>query len=149
MNIETATSVQLSWIPPPTASWNGVILNYTIFVEYVEPVLPTNSSDIPFNHSFIAVHPTPDKPFSNNPDPHLVSLPLVYESTVVEGLQEFQVYQFSVVMVNAAGQSDTSMPIIQELPGSGKLKTNNYCNCSCHPTSCLSSTIVCCNKNKM
>ena len=105
---------------------------------------------MPFNHSFIAVHPTPDKPLSNNPDPHLVSLPLVYESTVVEGLQEFQVYQFSVVMVNAAGQSDTSTPIIQELPGSGKLKINiNFIVIVFVSPSCLSSSIVCCNKNKM
>ena len=108
----------MRWLPPPVDSWNGIIRNYTIYVEHVESVYPT--ANISQNLSFTQVHPSRDNPLSNNGDPHLVSLPLQFESVIIRGLQESQVYQFSIVMANSAGRGEESLPIIQELPGSGE-----------------------------
>lgn len=121
LSVESATSVEIRWLPPPPPSWNGAILNYTIFVEYVEPVIQINSSDAYFNHTFTKIHPTEGEHLSNNKDPHFASLPLLFESVVIGDLQESQVYQFSIVMANSAGWGERSKPIIQELPGSGNV----------------------------
>ena len=73
------------------------------------------------NLSFTQVHPSRDNPLSNSGDPHLVSLPLLFESVIIRNLQESQVYQFSIAMANSVGWGEESLPIIQELPGSGEL----------------------------
>lgn len=121
LRVLSATAVEMRWLPPPADSWNGIIRNYTIHVEHVESVHPTaNISQELRNLSFTQVHPSRDNPLSNNGDPHLVSLPLQFESVIIRGLQESQVYQFSIVMANSAGRGEESLPIMQELPGSGE-----------------------------
>lgn len=113
--------MEIKWLPPPPPFWNGAILNYTIFVEYVEPVIQINSSDALFNHTFTKIHPTEGGHLSNNKDPHFVSFPLLFESVLIGDLQESQVYKFCIVMANSAGWGERSKPIIQELPGSGNV----------------------------
>ena len=122
----SATSVGIRWLPPPTDSWNGIIRNYTIYVEHVESIRSTaNISQELHNLSFTQVHPSRDSPLYNNGDPHLVSLPLQFESVIISNLQESQVYKFSIAMANSAGWGEESLPIIQELPGSGELIHGN------------------------
>ena len=111
----------MRWLPPPIASWNGLISNYTIYVKHLQSVHSlTNISKELNNLSFTLAHPTREHPLSNNRDPHLATLPLLFELVIIEGLQECQVYQFSVAMANSAGWGEETLPIIQELPGSGK-----------------------------
>ena len=119
LTVVSATSVRMKWLPPPIDSWNGIIRNYTIFVNHLGSV--HNMSQELYNLSFIQVHPRGDSHLSNNADPNLASLPLLFESVIIENLQESQVYQFSIAMANSAGWGKESFPIIQELPGSGEL----------------------------
>lgn len=123
--------MEIRWLPPPPASWNGAILNYTIFVEYVKPVIQINSSDAFFNHTFTKVHPTEGKHLFNNKDPHFVVLPVLFESVVIGDLQEFQVYMFSIAMANAVGWGERTKPIIQQLPGSGNVAMLYRSLCLC------------------
>ena len=112
----------MRWLPPPITSWNGIIQNYTIFVDYINPAQQINASEALhlLNYSFTKIHPSHENRLSNNRDPHLVSLPLHYEAIFIGNLEEFQVYQFSIAVANSVGWGETSMLIIQELPGSGK-----------------------------
>ena len=110
----------VSWLPPPVTSWNGVIVNYTIFIEHVGPLnlSDTNNSAV-HKYSFTRTVPNPEQPLNNSPDPHLATLPLKYESSVIDSLHESHCYQFTIVMANSAGVSDKSLPVIQQLPGAG------------------------------
>lgn len=120
MSVKTASSVLVSWLPPPITSWNGVIVNYTIFIKHVGPLFVSDTNDSAAqNYSFTRAVPNPEQPLSNNPDPHLATLPLKYESSLIDMLHESHVYQFNIVMANSAGLSDKSMPVIQQLPGAG------------------------------
>ena len=155
LRVLSATSVEIRWLPPPTDSWNGIIRNYTIYVEHVESVHSTaNSSQELHNLSFTQVHPSRDSPLYNNGDPHLVSLPLQFESIIISNIQESQVYQFSIVMANLAGWGEESLPIIQELPGSGEFITrcklignNSYVLCQVQGSDHYYNYIALCRKS--
>ena len=123
LSVQSPNSVVIRWLPPPLHTWNGVIQNYTIYIEYIEPVSPSgkvNMSQEMHNLSFTQVHPASGESLANNRDPHLVSLPLQFESVIVSNLQECHVYQFTIAMANSVGWGERSLPIIQELPGSGE-----------------------------
>ena len=117
MEIVYATQVELSWLPPDTQLWNGMITNYTVVYELLGPVGMTsdNSSQTIMMKSI----PTQGNPLANNADPRLASVPLQRERVVVDNLEEHHVYKFSVFIANAAGGSELSMTIIQSLPGAG------------------------------
>jgi len=68
----------------------------------------------------IEAFPNQGNPLINNRDPRLASVPLQQEKIDLDDLQEYHVYEFSVFIANAAGQSEMSMAIIQELPGAGR-----------------------------
>ena len=57
---------------------------------------------------------------ANNANPMLVAWSLKWETAVVDYLQEFNVYTFSVYIVNSARRSQMRQLIIQEMPGAGK-----------------------------
>ena len=119
VEIVYATQVELSWLPPDTQLWNGMITNYTVVYELLGPVGMTsdNSSQAIMMKSI----PTQGNPLANNADPRLASVPLQWERVVVDDLEEHHVYKFLVFMANTAGRSGMSMTIIQALPGAGRV----------------------------
>ena len=119
VEVISATSVELSWLPPDPHLWNGVITNYTVTYQLLGPVgiTPTSITDAVSTMS-IAV-PMQGDQLANNANPMLVAWPLQRETAIVDDLQEYSVYTFSAFIVNSAGRSQTSQIIIQELPGAG------------------------------
>lgn len=113
------SSVKLHWLPPSTNYWHGKITNYTVVCELLGPVSFANVSTDGITMTFIKWIPSTGFPLANSPDPKVAFPPLKQESILIEGLEEYHVYRFSVTMFNSAGQSDMSIPIIQELPGRG------------------------------
>ena len=56
------------------------------------------------------------KPQANHRDPSLAVEPLEREGHVLDDLEEYFEYSFSVVMVNAAGDGEPSNPVMQNMP---------------------------------
>ena len=117
MDVISATSVELSWLPPDPQLWNGVITNYTVVYKLLGPVGMTPAEIVT---TMIKAIPTPGNPLANNPDPRHATAPLRWEMVVLDDLQEYHVYEFSVFIENAAGRSEMSMAIMQGLPGAGR-----------------------------
>ena len=117
VDVISATSVELSWLPPDPQLWNGVITNYTVIYKLLGPVGMPPAETIT---TMIKAFPTHRNPLANNLDPILASLPLRQEIVVLDDLQEYHIYEFSVFIANAAGRSEMSMAIIQGLPGAGR-----------------------------
>ena len=116
MDVISAISVELSWLPPDPQLWNGVITNYTVVYKLLGPVGMTPVEIVTTANITI---PTPGNPLANNPDPRHATAPLQWEMVVLDDLQEYHVYEFSVFIENAAGRSEMSMAIMQGLPGAG------------------------------
>lgn len=119
VNVASPSSVELYWLPPATDFWNGKITNYTVVCELLGPVSFANVSTDNIIMTFIKWIPRVGSPLANSPDPKVALPPLKRENVLIEGLEEYHIYRFSVIMFNSAGQSDASIPIIQELPGRG------------------------------
>jgi len=117
VEVISATSVELSWLPPDPQLWNGVITNYTVVYKLLGPVGMTPAEIVTTS---IEAFPNQGNPLIYNRDPRLASVPLQQEKIDLDDLQEYHVYEFSVFIANAAGQSEMSMAIIQELPGAGR-----------------------------
>ena len=131
MVTESATSVTVSWFPPEVQFWNGIITSYTVTYDLIKRV-DMESMTEPIRSDSLTV-PQPGMVLSNNPDPTAVDLPLKRESVAIKMLEEFYVYQFTVVLENAVGQSDASGTITVNMPPSGtytarvqKLCINGY-----------------------
>ena len=58
-------------------------------------------------------------PQANHPDPSLASEPLKQESYQLQGLEEYHEYSITVRQVNAAGSSQPTPPVMQNMPGAG------------------------------
>jgi len=114
VEVISATSVKLSWVPPDPQLWNGVITNYTVVYKLLGPVGMTPAETVT---TMVKAIPTRSNPLVNNPDPRHATVPLQNETVILNHLQEHFVYEFSVFMENAAGRSEMSVAIIQELPG--------------------------------
>jgi hypothetical protein len=115
VDILSATSVAVSWLPPDVQSWNGVITSYTIIYELLGKV-NGGSSTQPIRTNTL-VYPQPGMMFNNDPDPRAsAQLPLQFESVKIGLLEEFYVYQFSVYLDNSVGISDASQSINIEMP---------------------------------
>lgn len=112
------TSVSLRWLPGNADLWNGIITSYTIHYTLLRQVSATEQA----SESMTLVSRLPSSQLSNNPDPVLVRSPLTWEETVVEGLQAYYVYSFSVSCENSAGRSPNSGAVELDLPFSGEDK---------------------------
>ena len=122
VEVISATSVELSWLPPDPQLWNGVITDYTVVYKQLGPVGMTPADTVT---SIIKTFPTQGNPLVNNPNSRHATVPLQNETVVLDHLQEYFVYEFSVFMENAAGRSEMSVAIIQELPGAGRFHSNS------------------------
>ena len=131
VEVISATSVELSWLPPDPQLWNGVITNYTVVYKRLGPVGMTTAETVT---TMVKAFPTQGNPLINNLDPRHATVPLQQEIVVLDDLQEYHVYEFSVFIANTAGQSEMSMAIIQGLPGAGRFYITsggyNYINTS-------------------
>lgn len=119
VDVVSAKSVIVSWLPPNVQSWNGIITSYTIVYE----LLGRADEDIvvePISSQMLTI---PQSQMTNIPDPRTVKLPLVIESAEIDELEEFYMYQFKMYLENEIGQSDVSITRTVEMPAAGK----SYC----------------------
>ena len=114
VEVENATSVTVSWIPPDVQLWNGVITSYTVIYELIGRVDGVENG--PLSSHTISITKAM---FSNDPDPNVATLPLKMESVVIKMLEEYYVYRFSVYLENVISQSDISNSINVEMPPAG------------------------------
>lgn len=118
VDVLSAKSVLVSWLPPNAESWNGIITNYTIVYELLRRADEDNIENIePISSQTLSIQ---QSQMTNNPDPRDVKLPLVFERAEISALEEFYVYQFKVYLENAIGQSDVSTTSTVEMPAAGK-----------------------------
>jgi receptor-type tyrosine-protein phosphatase Q len=113
--VESPTSVVVSWLPPDVHFWNGIITHYTVIYQLMRK-RDVESSDEPLD-TLTLTHPQPGVKLTNNRDPRVAAhSPLESESVVIGMLEEFYVYQFSVLLENAVGQSELSSLVTIEMP---------------------------------
>ena len=120
VEVLSATSVTVSWLPPDVQTWNGVMTHYIIVYELLGRV--NGASYIDPVRTDTLMYPQPGMMFNNDPDPRAsAQLPLQFESVTIGLLEEFYVYRFSVYLENAVGMSDVSQFISIEMPPAGIL----------------------------
>lgn len=117
--IDSPTSVNLSWLPVNPNLWNGIITSYTVEYQRQEPVEFNGDPVEPYVKSTASIPFLPEHPLANNPDPRLVTFPLIEESLQLKGLEENYVYQFTVYFENSAGKSEASSSVQVGMPSSG------------------------------
>jgi len=122
IQVESPSSVTVSWLPPEVQLWNGIISRYTIVYDLLEMVDEYEDENPlePYSTQMISI-PLPGMSLINNPDPRRVMLPLQCESATIYALEEFFVYQFKIYLENTVGQSDASNSVTVEMPASGNL----------------------------
>ena len=120
VQVESPSSVTVSWLPPEAQLWNGIISRYTIVYDLLGMVDKyEDHNDLePYTTQMLSI-PQPGQPLANNPDPRIVMLPLQLETAVISALEEFYVYQFTVYLENTIGQSEASNVVTVEMPASG------------------------------
>ena len=121
VEVESASSVTVSWLPPDSQLWNGIITSYTMVYELMGRVDVQDNNMEPISSQTFSI-PQAGMPLVNNPDPRIVTSPLQFESVVINSLEEFYVYRFTVFLENSVGQSDTSSSITVEMPASGNVQ---------------------------
>lgn len=122
--ILSPSSVKVSWTPPLREFWNGIITSYTVISHSYGP---NNFSTIDSSgfqptvtvHSLNRVFPIKGNKWGNNADPRFLYQDVVGEEVMVEELQEYFTYKFTVYMTNSAGDSDPVTSSIVQLPGIG------------------------------
>ena len=120
VEVLSANSVTVSWLPPDVHSWNGIITSYTVIYELVGKVDDDTSTE-PIRTETLT-YPEPGMNFNNDPDPRSsTQQQLQMESVTVGFLEEFYVYKFSVYLENAVGKSDRSPSVTVEMPPAGVL----------------------------
>ena len=119
VEVKSPTSVTVSWLPPDPQFWNGVITSYIIVYELMRRVDEENSDITPIKTEEF-MHPQPGEMFANDPDPRVSAyLPLQFESAVIDKIEEFYVYRFSVLVQNSVGESDVSNQYYISMPPAG------------------------------
>ena len=121
------TSVRLVWTPSSPEEWNGIISSYTI--EYRQHQVQddhycTTSNGEESGLSTVLLQHTlssPSEVFTNNPDPTLVTDPLLPEEWVLNDLEEDFWYSLTIYYNNSAGRSDGSDMVELKMPNSGTL----------------------------
>ena len=137
VEVESASSVTVSWLPPDVQFWNGAVTSYTVVYENLGAVHGNTDEDSsglkPFLTQTISI-PQPGLPVVNSRDPSLVTLPLRAESVLIEQLEEYSIYSFAVYQENAKGVSLLSEAVLQEMPQAGKnfLKADFFTNLTSH-----------------
>ena len=119
VEVVSASSVTVSWLPPDIQFWNGIITSYTIVYQLLKQV-DADDGDMETLISKMASIPKPGLPLANNPDPRVATRPLQREEALIQSLEEFYVYRFEVYMNNLIGQSNVSSSVVIETPSAGK-----------------------------
>ena len=131
VSINSPSSILVSWQPTDKDNWNGVIQRYTIIYERLrsvgDDVSTTISEGSGLGSIFVDSISIPDagQRLLNNPDPTLAVLPLRREQVVIEGLEEYHVYQVTVYYETSQGRSDKTSPRILQTLMSG-IKCYSY-----------------------
>lgn len=118
---QSASSVIVSWLPPDTQVWNGIVTSYTVIYENLGMRGNANDQGSGLQPSIIESITISGLQLTNIPDPGVVPLPLRQESVLIEQLEEYHTYSFAVQQENAEGASSLSEAILQEMPEAGKL----------------------------
>ncbi len=136
VQIDSPTSVRISWVPINPSGWNGILTSYT--VQYVRqgPVGELNTPVESYVTSTASIPSLPEHPLANSPDPRLATLPLIQESLLLEGLEENYAYELTVYCVNSAGSSEMNNPVAFIMPSSGTCVCDDII-CAMSDNSCL------------
>ena len=111
MTVPTISSkdVTVMWLPPELENWNGNLTNYTLDITAVkncqEPTVPEifpNSS----RKEYLTF-------FQTNPDPNTAYMEggLQLESLIIDTLEEYQSYNFTVRVWNSQGEGPEAITI--------------------------------------
>ena len=119
IQVDSPTSVRLSWLPINPSGWNGILTSYIVQYERQGPAGSLNTPPESYVTTTASIPSLPEHPLANSPDPRIATLPLTLESLLLEGLEENYVYEFTVYCVNSAGSSETSTPVTIVIPSSG------------------------------
>ena len=122
VQIDSPTSLRISWLPINPNGWNGILTSYIVRYERQGPAGVLNTPEESYITSTASIPSLPEHPLANSPDPRLATLPLRLESLLLEGLEENYVYEFTVYCVNSAGSSEMSNPVTIAMPTSGNTK---------------------------
>ena len=109
LQVTSPRSLLVSWLPPERVYWQGVVEHYAVTVIRLGPV-GEEQAMFPNNMTVLV------KPQTNRKDPSLALEPLQRESHVLDNLEEYFEYSFSVAMVNTAGVGEPSTPVMQNMP---------------------------------
>ena len=125
MDVVSADSVTVSWLPPDVDHWNGIITSYTVAFELIRRV-DKNEDSVSIRTDTLT-YPQPGEEFVNDPDPRVSSYSeLQIESVIVAKIEEFYVYRFSVFLENSVGASEVSSAIEVTMPPAGNsVQTEN------------------------
>ena len=119
VQIESPTSVRISWLPINPSGWNGILTSYIVQYERQGPAGALNTPVESYVTSTASIPSLPEHPLANSPDPRLATLPLIQESLLLQGLEENYAYEFTVYCVNSAGSSEMNSPVAFTMPSSG------------------------------
>ena len=114
----SSKSVKVSWLPPEKEHWNGIITNYTIYYKRLGPVSGDNFGPNSEVLDTVSI-PNTKQTLANDPNPKLVSHPLHHEEVLLEGLEEYFLYEFSVDVATSAGTGEVSLLLAVGMPASG------------------------------
>lgn len=127
--INSASSVDLYWKPPPKVNWNGQIISYSVVAERrsfnTAGDIARRRRQAEENSDIKTVMIAPQ---ANHRNPSLASEKLNSEQYRLEGLEENFEYHFFVGIVNSKGAGELTDPAVaQTMPEAGTLiYYNNY-----------------------
>ena len=122
VEIQSASSVIVSWLPPDIQFWNGIVTSYIVIYENLG-LVGGNTDDKGSGLQPFIIQSVTISGFqlANIQDPGVVPLPLRSESVLIEQLEEYHIYSFAIQQANAEGVSLFSGPVLQEMPETGKV----------------------------
>ena len=120
VQINSPTSIRLSWLPINPSGWNGILTSYIVQYQRQGTAGSLNTPVESYVTSTASIPSLPEYPLANSPDPRLATLPLAQESLLLQGLEENYVYEFIIYCINSAGRSEISTPVTITMPSSGK-----------------------------
>ena len=118
LKVESATQVELTWIPPARITWKGVIQYYILTITRLAPVGDDGRASMD-DGTYLKETTVHVPPTSNHPDPSLASDPLMTELYTKDGLEENFRYSFKLALANSAGIGPSSAALMQNMPEAG------------------------------